>query len=298
MSSVFDVAGRPWVEPPKCRVFGLTSEAGRPLNGVCGKIISHGGVQGPPDTRVMVMLDGVDTPKSLKLGNLNVMPQDTVMFGVGVGREELGGQDGTDPTRPVELFVSLVLGRDRMGTVDVPAAAVSTCGRTVGNLMAVNHLLEQIKAREEANGQTVQGHRPIGFALTDLNVCGYVNQVAMDGGALSDAPPLHEVLAAPLQEMRRLVRIFVDAGVAIFAMFAPHRCTPDSMNGTPGLGLERLHSVLEHSVALYPTPHPQRSGCVEVRFVGTPASAETKYLTSQQSASGPGPGVMAYASLR
>ena len=270
--SIYDTVGRPWIEPPKCRVHGLASEAGRPLNGLVGKIISPGGAEGAADTRVLVMLNGVAEPKSLKLGNLHVETSQRVEFGVGVGREELGGQNGADPTRPTELFVSLVRGRDRLAAIDLPDNAVVTCGRTFGNVMAVNHCLQQLEAAGNLHGLP-----PIWFALTDLNVCATVNRIATGGGLPEDMP--HDVLVAPLNEMHRLIRTVVDAGVAVFAIFGPHRCAQDGP--TERVGTERVNSVIEHALALYPSPHPQRSGCIEVRFIGTPADPTMTPLTSR-----------------
>ena len=275
MSSVYDTAGRMWREPPRCRVHGLTSDAGRSLNGLCGRIISPGGADGDADTRVMVTLQGLREKKSIKLGNLDVIPGGHMTIGVGVGREELNGH-GTDPTQPSELWFNVMnnASGQRLAVEDLPAAANASCGRTMGNVMAVVHMLAAVEARFPE--PTLHQAPPMLFMLTDLNVTCCVNNVALDA-----SPPRapHDLLSVPMAELCRLVRLMVDAGVGVYASFVPHRCTPDEHED---LGTERVNSVLERSAVLYPSPHPQKVGCVEVRFVGTPADPTAAHLTSRQ----------------
>ena len=45
--------------------------------------------------------------KAIKRRNLELLPPGRVWVAVGVGREEVHGHDGTDPTRSVELFYSV-----------------------------------------------------------------------------------------------------------------------------------------------------------------------------------------------
>ena len=130
--TIYDVAGMRMREPEVCRVQGLASAAGKPLNGLCGKVLS---VQEPRDVpaeeRLPVKLDGIPDLKSLKRANLDIAPQATREIGVGVGREELQGF-GTNPTQPWlgELFVGATdrQTRERWLSEDVPDAATRVCG--------------------------------------------------------------------------------------------------------------------------------------------------------------------------
>ena len=87
--------------------------------------------------------------------------------------------------------------------------------------------------------------------------------------------------------MQRLIQQLLDAGGTVCATFDPHRCTPDGRDTAGNLipreakGMERIHAVLEAGVALYPSPHPQRVGCIEVRYVGTSDAGEAAPLTSR-----------------
>jgi hypothetical protein len=267
MASVFDTVGQVWREPPRCRVFGLASEAGRALNGLCGRIISPGGADGEASSRVLVSLEGLHEKKNIKLGNLQLFPDQRVNFGVGVGREELNGHDGTDPTRPAALWFNVVDAQSgqRLAVEDLPEAANSKCGRTMGNVMAVNHMLGTLVA--QFSNDLAQAP-PACFLLTDLNVSRYVNCVA----TTKTEPPsvAHDLLAEPMAELVRVVRILTDAGVWVGAAFGPHRCTPDQHED---IGSERVNSIVEHTITLYPSPHPQKVGCVEVRFVGSAADS-------------------------
>ena len=252
------------------------------LNGLCGRVLAANGAEGEPDTRVAVSLDGVAGNKSIKLGNLTILPSQRAWFAVGIGREELQGP-GTDPAQPTELFYSIndrVRVGHRVAVEDVPDAAIGACGRSVGNAMAISTFFEQA----EQQNMPLAELPPVHFMLTDLNVCRIVNILGM-GAELPTAA--HECLLAPLQEVHRHIRRLIDAGGSIYATFEPHRCMPDGKDGQGApvppedKGIERVNAVLEGSAVLYPSPHPQRTGCIEVRYVGTPTAGSETALTSR-----------------
>ena len=260
--------------PLYCRVHGLTSDAGKAINGLCGRVLTPpSGVEGDPDRRVPVALDGVLGTKSLKLGNIHVLPQRRAWIAVGVGREELNNH-GTDPARPTELFFSLFdkVSGQRIAVEDVPGEAVAACGRSVGNVLAVSFFLDRLEQQGVALSQL-----PVHFMLTDLNVCRIINLIGCGAAAGSAAP--HECLAQPLEDLHRCLQRVLDAGGSVFATFDPHRCVPDE----PGesTGTERVNAVLEGCAVLYPSPQPQRVGCIESRFVGLSENGSDRVLTSR-----------------
>ena len=144
----------------------------------------------------------------------------------------------------------------------VPGAATEVCGRAFGALLAVTSFLEQLLDGGDDITQLAANVPSISFWLTDLNVCRVLNLAA--AGAPPTASP-HTLLAAPLQQMARLVGQCTAAGIAVYAVFDPHRCVPDK---NTDLGTQRFAAATAGHAALYPSPHPQRVGCVEVRFVG------------------------------
>ena len=110
MATMYDVAGVVRRDPLVCRVFGLTSDTGKLLNGLGGKVISISDPrQARSEDRLPVKLDGIPEPKSLKRANLDIAPEGTHEYGVGVGREEMQGFR-CDPTQPAldELFLNVV----------------------------------------------------------------------------------------------------------------------------------------------------------------------------------------------
>lgn len=77
--------------------------AGRIMAGAGAGAVGEGEGQGEEE-RVAVHLDGVREVKSIKRKNLNILQARRWWLGVGVGREELNGLDGIDPTMPIDLF--------------------------------------------------------------------------------------------------------------------------------------------------------------------------------------------------
>ena len=284
MATMYDVAGVVRRDPLVCRVFGLTSDTGKLLNGLGGKVISISDPrQARSEDRLPVKLDGIPEPKSLKRANLDIAPEGTHEYGVGVGREEMQGFR-CDPTQPAldELFLNVVDRRSgqQMHGADVPDEATAVCGRAYGALQAVNFILGTLlngppPLTEQQAPQLLRNMPGISFWMTDLNVCRAFNLAA--GGEGGVAPP-HAVLAAPLESMVRLIDRLTLLGMKLYAVFDPHRCTPDTHED---VGTQRLSAALAGHAAIYPSANPRRSGCVEVRFTGQPRAGTTSWLTSQ-----------------
>ena len=281
---MYDVAGMCKRDPPVCRVFGLASATGQLLNGLSGKVISVSDPrQAGPEERLPVKLDGISEPKSLKRVNLDIAPPDTHEYGVGVGREEMEGFR-CDPTQPAldELFINVVdrKGGQQVHGADVPNEATVVCGRAFGAVQGVNFILGTLLNgpplfTEEQAPQLLRTIPGISFWLTDFNVCRAFNLAA--AGQQGAAPP-HAVLAAPLEEMADLVERLTALGMKLYAIFDPHRCTPDARED---VGKQRLNATLAGHAAIYPSANPRRPGCVEVRFTGQPGAGTAAWLTSQ-----------------
>jgi hypothetical protein len=255
-----------------CLVTGLTSPAGQALNGVAGRVkgtlLSEDGDQ---QQRVAVLLNGVTQGKSLRRSNLRLIAARRFWIAVGVAREETGGLDGSDPTRPDDLFFNVVNRTDgqRIGLGDLGPEMSATCGRSCGNLLAACSVLEPLQGRAlEA---------PVHLMLTDLNVCRAINRAALG----AEEPPVapHAVVAPPLAVAHRAVRALVAQGGQVLASFDPHRCLPDneslatkaSSGVQEDVASERIHAALHGAVCFYPSVNPRRPGCVEVRYLGQPA---------------------------
>ena len=146
--------------------------------------------------------------------------------------------------------------------MQVPGEATEVCGRAFGALLAITSFFEHMLDGQNDLTQLAANMPSISFWLTDLNVCRVVNLAA--AGAPAIVSP-HTLLAAPLQLLATLVGQYTAAGIAVYAVFDPHRCVADKSNDQ---GKQRFAAATAGHAALYPSPHPQRVGCVEVRFVG------------------------------
>ena len=263
--------GAPHAPSAFCLVTGLTSPAGQALNGVAGRVIGRPPEEG--EKRVDVLLNGVAQGKSLKRSNLRLIAARRFWIAVGVGREETGGLDGSDPTRPEDLFFNVVNRTDgqRIGFGDLGREMSETCGRSCGNLLAACSVHERLQGRPGPL------EAPVHLMLTDLNVCRAINRAALG----AEEPPVapHAVVAPPLAAAHRAVRALVAQGGQVLATFDPHRCLPDNespaANASSGaqedVASERIHAALHGAVCFCPSVNPQRPGCVEVRYLGQPA---------------------------
>ena len=185
------------------RVHGLTSDAGKRLNGCVGAVVTDSGGE-----RVGVVISGEMGPRSIKWSNLELYP-DVVSdsspntFSNGVGRASMCSLSFTARsmrcTGPPEL-VSVRFEGD-------------CCARSRGNLAVVTRLMRD-------------GKLPAGTAcvmLTDLNVVRAVNLAAVG------APVALASTNEP--ELKMLVEALKRRSGTIVAEFSPHRCVPDRAPG-------------------------------------------------------------------
>ena len=221
------------------RVHGLTSDAGKRLNGCVGAVMTDSGGE-----RVGVVISGEMEPRSIKWSNLELYP-DVVSgsspntFSNGVGRASMCSLSFTARsmrcTGPPEL-VSVRFEGD-------------CCARSRGNLTVVTRLVRD-------------GKLPTGTAcvmLTDLNVVRAVNLAAVG------APVALASTNEP--ELKMLVEALKRRSGTIAAEFSPHRCVPDQQrrDGGGGTGETRVAAVKDGAFLFYPAL--ARKDSVEVRFL-------------------------------
>ena len=222
------------------RVYGLTSDAGRRLNGCVGCVVTDE----PTGERVGVVISSETAPWSIKWSNLEIIPG--VMsgsarnsFSNGVGRESMCGLTFTARsmlcTGPPELVSERFDG--------------DCCARSRGNLTVVTRLL-------------CAGKLPPGVAcvfLTDLNVVRAVNLAAV-GASVALASTVEPELKALVEALKR-------RSGPLIAQFSPHRCIPDlqRVDTTGGTGESRIAAVKDGSFLFYPAL--ARKDSIEVRFL-------------------------------
>ena len=134
--------------------------------------------------------------------------------------------------------------------MQVPGEATEVCGRAFGALLAITSFFEHMLDGQNDLTQLAANMPSISFWLTDLNVCRVVNLAA--AGAPAIVSP-HTLLAAPLQLLATLVGQYTAAGIAVYAVFDPHRCVADKSNDQ---GKQRFAAATAGHAALYPSPHP------------------------------------------
>ena len=236
-----------------CRVHGLTSEAGKALNGASGFINK----MEPSAARQGVSLFGFPDNKAVKTENLELITLPSTALGVGVGRNCLRDKNFNAIATQTPLDEMAVPANGH--PVVLREKISGECVRARGNLI----ILKQLLLRSQSAGRIAIQVRP-----TDLNITRAANLIAA-GGTCALPPPLD----AEFEEVAQLIQAFVAGGGQLLCLFDPHRSLPDASQAHfEGRGRERVAAVCRGCYLVYPAPNPGMRDALEARCPTLPAS--------------------------
>ena len=226
--------------PSFCRVVGLTSEAGKKRNGSAARTNLQQQTGSGTDSRHPVCVDGFPGPMLIKPINIDVFPESSRSFSVGIGRQTILDED----------YNAILVDND------MPSSRSCITGGAARSRGSV----EAMKKFVQIHGQQ-SGHMII--ELTDLNIARAFNRVACGDGRVCVAEPLNTAFQKVVNRFPK-----ENDDRKIMVKFESHRITEDQFETKKSdkRGPQRYESVKHGTYQIYPCALKQYLDAHEVRY--------------------------------
>lgn len=226
-----------------CRVAGLTSEAGKKRNGSAARANLQQQTGSGADSRHPVCLDGFPGPMLMKRINIDVFPDNSRVFSVGVGRETILDED-----------YNAVLIDNNM-----PSSRSCITGGAARSRGSVEAMKKFVQIHGQQSGFTI-------IKLTDLNIARAFNRVACGEDNVCVAEPLNKAF-------QKVVKRFPkeNDNRKVMVKFESHRISEDQFETKKSdkCGPQRYESVMRGTYQIYPCALKQYLDAHEVRYADT-----------------------------